>query len=482
METTENTTNHEQKDSSQIVLEKAELLSDLDIDWNFLKLLPWFDGVEIRSWFFSAKYFVNTAKMVEDIPDKEQQVVMQIFQKSSNAIIAWVEIVRNLVKLMSGYYKNETLASKLLERYMELKQESKILQEKMSLDNNFQDEAINKNVELLNIKKRLDALWVPAWNQVQVEICKKDGDISEKFAPVIKIIWPYKVFAKLESVYLWLLARTTKVATNTAKVVEAAKWKPVIFFADRFDYFGTQNIDGYAAMLGGAKWLATDAQAFALNKKWQWTMPHASIAIFDGDTAKATLEFAKKNPDVPLISLVDFDNNCTETAVRTAEFLKNHWYDLNAVRLDTSGSMVDEWLLMSSILEENFSDKECQLIRDEYLFNKENDVVINNSLFSEDTLKILKEAWLTGVCIPLVNLVRQKLDEAGFFNIKIFVSWWFTAEKIQKFEQTRVPVDWYGIWSTLLTPKYVSDNWDFTADIVNVNWTPVSKKWRKEYF
>ena len=42
--------------------------------------------------------------------------------------------------------------------------------------------------------------------------------------------------------------------------------------------------------------------------------------------------------------------------------------------------------------------------------------------------------------------------------MKIFVSGGFDAKKIEKFEKNNVPVDGYGVGSSLLTPKYVESN------------------------
>jgi nicotinate phosphoribosyltransferase len=52
-------------------------------------------------------------------------------------------------------------------------------------------------------------------------------------------------------------------------------------------------------------------------------MPHALIANFAGNTAQATLAFAQTYPDVSIISLVDFNNNCAKDAIETAKLLKD---------------------------------------------------------------------------------------------------------------------------------------------------------------
>src|SRR5690606_13014262 len=126
----------------------------------------------------------------------------------------------------------------------------------------------------------------------------------EPWEPVMHIRGRYSSFAHLESVYLGVLARRTLVATNTRRVVDAANGKPVLFFADRFDHWSTQGGDGYAAHVGGASAVASDAMAAWWGEKGMGTIPHALIAMFDGDTVAATRAFHESFPDTDLIALV----------------------------------------------------------------------------------------------------------------------------------------------------------------------------------
>ncbi|MBA7541288.1 hypothetical protein ES705_33595 [subsurface metagenome] len=90
----------------------------------------------------------------------------------------------------------------------------------------------------------------------------------------------------------------------------------------------------------------------------------------------------------------------------------------------------------------------------------------------------------TGVNAKLVRNVRAKLDEMGkifgvyFFNIRIFVSGGFNAKKISDFENNKVPVDAYGVGSSLFKGKI-----DFTADVVQIfekgKWIHCAKKGRR---
>jgi nicotinate phosphoribosyltransferase len=79
-----------------------------------------------------------------------------------------------------------------------------------------------------------------------------------------------------------------------------------------------------------------------------------------------------------------------------------------------------------------------------------------------------------GVNERLVRKVRTALDEDGFERVKIVVSGGFDAERIREFEERGVPVDSYGVGSSLLR----GDN-DFTADVVMADGHPVAKAGRR---
>jgi nicotinate phosphoribosyltransferase len=76
----------------------------------------------------------------------------------------------------------------------------------------------------------------------------------------------------------------------------------------------------------------------------------------------------------------------------------------------------------------------------------------------------------TGVNHVLVEKVRGALDAAGHERVKIVVSGGFTPEKIRDFERRGMPVDAYGVGSSLLRGEN-----DFTADIVMVDGSPCAK-------
>jgi nicotinate phosphoribosyltransferase len=242
---------------------------------------------------------------------------------------------------------------------------------------------------------------------------------------------PYAAFAHLETVYLGVLARRTRVATNTRLVVEAAWPKPVMFFPARFDHWLVQTGDGYAAHVAGAIGVSTDAQASWWGSSGMGTVPHALIAAWGGDTVAATRALADHLPDdVRLITLVDFDNDCIGTSLAVARALGDR---LAGVRLDTSEAMVDRSVLPQM---GDFDPR--------------------------------------GVNPQLVRNVRAALDAEGFTSVQITVSGGFDPAKIRRFEEQGVPVDSYGVGSSLFGGRF-----DFTADIVTVDGRAVAKAGRR---
>lgn len=50
-----------------------------------------------------------------------------------------------------------------------------------------------------------------------------------------------------------------------------------------------------------------------------------------------------------------------------------------------------------------------------------------------------------GVNIEMIKRLRKVLDEVGVKDVKIIVLFGFSVEKIKKFEEVKVLVDFYGV-------------------------------------
>src|SRR3990170_5126460 len=185
---------------------------------------------KIRRGYYTAVYFNRTKEILRREGNLEA-ATMQIFQKKEGSILGGVVEVRELLNMATGYFEGES--------------------------------------------------WINKSGELEVRSLA-DGDRLDSWETVMHISGPYAYFAHLESLYLGILARRTMVATNTKKCVEAADGVPVIFFGDRFDYFINQEGDGYAAKIGGAQAVCTEAQTAWIGGEAVGTIPHSMIAINDG--------------------------------------------------------------------------------------------------------------------------------------------------------------------------------------------------------
>ena len=259
-----------------------------------------------------------------------------------------------------------------------------------------------------------------------------DGDVIEPYEPVMHIEGDYTLFAHLETPVLGTLARRTLITTNVVHVLEAANGKPIIFMPARHDHHRIQTGDGYAAfvagrIMGAEIGVTTNEQASWWGGRGLGTVPHSLIASYGGDTVLAAQKFAAwASPEMNVTVLVDFENDSVRTALEVADALGDRLW---GVRLDTSEALVDR------------------------------------SLFNE-----MGDFKPTGVNEHLVWNVRNALDAAGHGRVRIVVSGGFTADKISRFEAESVPVDAYGVGSSLIRGSN-----DFTGDIVITDGEPSAK-------
>jgi nicotinate phosphoribosyltransferase len=215
-------------------------------------------------------------------------------------------------------------------------------------------------------------------------------------------------------------------------VLDAAGGKPIIFMPARHDHHRVQTGDGYAAFVAGALLgaeigVTTDAQSSWWGGRAIGTVPHALIAAYGGNTVLAATKFAEWAPEnFNIVVLVDFENDSVRTALEVARALKDRLW---GVRLDTSGQLVDRALW------EEMGDFDPR-----------------------------------GVNERLVRRVREALDRDGFERVKIVASGGFTVDRIRAFEGAGVPVDAYGVGSSLIRGEN-----DFTGDIVLADGRPAAK-------
>jgi nicotinate phosphoribosyltransferase len=307
-----------------------------------------------------------------------------------------------------------------------------------------------------------------------------DGNPA-RILPVLRVRGRYRDFALLETPTLGALTRATRIATNVYNVLVAARGKPVLFFPARFDAHEVQAADGYAYRIAVQRFnhdyqhelgsfISTDAQGDWWGGLGGGTIAHAAIAAFLGDTAEVMLAFAETRPiEIPRVALIDFDNNCVETslAVMDAMFARYRElvdagnedearrYQLYAVRPDTSGSLRDVSVPPLGL-------KKLDLgVTPRLVF------ILRKALDDAWKRWELPEAW-------------QQRARQWCKDVRILVTGGFNVEKIRRFEELAVPVDIYGVGSSLFSNSdEEGTNNDFTSDLVRVQidgtWYPMAK-------
>ena len=261
-----------------------------------------------------------------------------------------------------------------------------------------------------------------------------DGDIIQANEPVLKVTGKYEDFGFLESVIDGVLARRSSVATNVKEVLDAAEDTPVFSMADRQDDYLTQVGDGYATYVAGITRVSTDAQGLWWGGKGMGTMPHALIQICGGDICKAADAYINSFPDEQVTALIDYHNNVVRDTLVIARHLG---HKLKGVRVDTSKALIDHY----------FDDKDT-------------------SGFDPH-----------GVCKELIIALRNELDKAGFDYVGITVSSSFTAEKIRKWKEDKVPVSMFGVGTSFVNNMTCG----FTGDLVMLDGQPEAKEGRANY-
>ncbi len=331
--------------------------------------------------------------------------------------------------------------------------------------------------------------FVETWPHLRVEAVE-DGVMvhyngnPRQVRPVLRVKGRYRDFAVLETPILGALARGSRTATNVYNTLEAARGKPVLFFPARFDAHEAQAADGYAYDIAVRRFnqdyhqqvgsfVSTDAQGDWWGGLGGGTVAHAAIASFLGDTVEAMLAFAAVRPvNQPRVALVDFNNNSAGTSLAVLKAMFDRYqafcdvgreddalkYKLFGVRLDTSSSVRDVCVppLGDKKLDNGVNPRLCWTVRQ----------AIDNAW----------ESW---------DLAPDWHGRAAEYcrSVQLVVSGGFSPTKINWFEELGVPVDIYGVGSSLMSnDDILGTNTDFTADVVKVkvngDWVNLAKTGR----
>ena len=329
-------------------------------------------------------------------------------------------------------------------------------------------------------------VFVETWQNLQVRAVY-DGAMTHyegnplNILPVLEIRGRYRDFCILETVLLGMLARISRVATNVYNLLKVANGKNLLFFPARFDLPHVQAADGYAHWLAVQRYnhdfnqtipvtVSTQAQGAWWGGRGSGTIPHSLIASFLADSTAAMIAFAHAMPiSVPRILLADFENDIIGDALKTMEAFWQRYqvaleqqdaeaqarWTLNGVRLDTASSLVDRALQPNG--ESGVNETLVWAVR-----------------------HALDQAWQGWN----VRDALQPQAQQFCHNVKIVVSGGFNQDKIARFEAQQVPVDAYGVGSSLFSNEaQLGTNTDFTMDVVRVKvgevWHDVAKVGRQ---
>lgn len=231
---------------------------------------------------------------------------------------------------------------------------------------------------------------------------------------VMRISGPYGDFGLLETALLGILASSCAWATAARECRRAAGERPVICFGARHVHPAVAPVMERAALVGGASGASCVMAARLANRLPSGTIPHAAILIV-GDTVEVALAYERyMPPDAPRIILVDTFKDEAEEALRVARALGPA---LDGVRLDTP-------------------------------------------------------AERGGVTPDLVREVRQRLDQAGFTHVRIFVSGGLDPARIALLAEAGA--DAFGVGSYISGSRPI----DMTLDLKEVAGKPIAKRGR----
>lgn len=404
----------------------------------------------LRQGYYTDAYFSNTTAILErlaregyvyqGVPVGDMEVEMQFFpRRQPFAVLVGVDEAVHILRECTGFYGADG-----------------------SFVNTFHE---------LEVQAARDGALVPY-----------RGDPAD-VTPVLKVRGKYRYFGQLETPILGILTEGSRVGTNVYNTLTAARGKDILFFPARFAHYKVQPLHGFAYKTAvdaynrhhrteSQVFVSTHAQGAYFGGRGGGTISHASIACFLGNTVETMLQFCRTMPPaVPRIALIDFQNDCVGEARRVLAAMfplyleatlcgdehKAAMYRLFGVRPDTAGNMRD-----------------CSV---EATGEKESDLGVNPRLVRNirRALDTAPESW----DIPAEHRV---LAESYCRNVKIVVTGGFDVARIARFEALGVPVDMYGVGSSLLENARGSTT-DFTADIVRVKmggvWQDLAKQGRK---
>lgn len=241
-----------------------------------------------------------------------------------------------------------------------------------------------------------------------------EGNSFQAREVVMQIEGPYHLFGYLETVLLGMLASSCGWADAARQCREAAGEKGLFAFGARHVHPSVAPVMERAALVGGADGASCILGAKLRGQNPKGTIPHAAFLIV-GDTVEVARAYHEYMPsEAPRLILVDTFKDEAEETLRVAHALGEN---LAGVRLDTPGER-------------------------------------------------------GGVTPEMVNEIRQRLNQAGFSQVKIFVSGGVTPERISILGPAGA--DAFGVGSYISRAAPI----DMTMDLKEIDGIPLAKRGR----
>ncbi|MGI9418351.1 MAG: nicotinate phosphoribosyltransferase [Geminicoccaceae bacterium] len=289
-----------------------------------------------------------------------------------------------------------------------------------------------------------------------IELRFEEGDWVGAGEPLMYITGPFAHLVDLETVFLQRLGPPCVAAFNAFLMCTDLPY--VSFIAmDARHCAGADMAEmmAYAASVGSEKAKretdakgfignATDATAHYFgNEKGLGTMPHALIG-YANSTLRAAEMFHETYPDDPLYVLVDyFGKEVTDSLEVCRRFPELAASGRLGVRIDTHGGRFVEGLDTAA----------------SYTVLDRHAAHAIRTYRTETELR-----WLTGTGVTAAAIfhMREKLDEAGFDQVKIIASSGFSPKKCKLMASIQAPINFIG------TGSYLPELWGETYATTDV--------------
>lgn len=316
----------------------------------------------------------------------------------------------------------------------------------------------------------LEAIAAARETSFDIELNFHEGSWVGAGEPLLYISGSFRHLVDLETLFLQKLGAACVAAYNAFTIcVDLPEVQFLAFDARHCAGTEMAELMAYAASVGserarrkanakGFLGNATDATAHYFGQSGgMGTMPHAIIG-YAGSTVRAAEMFHETFPDVPMTVLVDyFGREISDSIAVCRRFSDLAEQGRLGLRIDTPGGRYIEGL----------DPPESYAVLERH---------VPEAIRGYRTESQLRHLIGTGVSAAAIWYMRERLDAAGFPDVRIVASSGFGPEKCKVMAEARAPIDVIGTGSFL--PQKWSETYA-TADIIEYDGTPSVKVGRE---